>query len=245
MVAKFLDDVYNGLCDDNFTLDVPQDLARALGMLQPQEEMSLAEPTKTQAAALSILPDPEESVAVIVDAKKSLVGSGATDVQATEVDGHKVFYTVENWNHSLAKQQPPTKAMSEDGKPKQSKKRLAREQSAGSQAWDAPALRREEFGFRSLGHARMPVTRNVDNSQCRFNKTVTDAGLAQATSEELMNSLAENIGGFVAACGPAHATQWSANTALKYNAVISDPNNLFRMKLPKEKIVAFMAVGIE
>lgn len=108
-----------------------------------------------------------------------------------------------------------------------------------------PVLRREELGFRSLGHARMPVTRNVDNGQCKFNKPVVDTDLAQVSDDELMSCLADNRGGFVAACGPAHATQWSANAALKYNTVISDPNNLFRMKLPKEKFVAFMAVGIK
>ena len=33
-IAQFLDDVYNGLCnDDEFLLDVSQDLARCLGML--------------------------------------------------------------------------------------------------------------------------------------------------------------------------------------------------------------------
>ena len=104
MVTKFLDDVYNGLCDDDFTLDVPQDLARALGMLQPptqehqhQPTTSLQEELEPADTLVSILPDQPvvKETAVIVDTKNS---DGV--MQATEVDGHKVFYTVENFSHS-------------------------------------------------------------------------------------------------------------------------------------------------
>merc|ERR1719300_1729742 len=76
-------------------------------MLQPptqEQQQQEQQPTTSHHEELesadtlvSILPDqPVEETAVIVDTTNS---DGV--MQATEVDGHKVFYTVENFSHSV------------------------------------------------------------------------------------------------------------------------------------------------